>query len=72
VEEQESFHPRLRLYFWQVIAARVPRESMIHSRLGETASRRQSCQGLVRESDKEPLILRLLAAREVERFGRTR
>ena len=71
MEERESFPPRLRLYFWQVIAARAPRESTIHT-LGKIAPWRQRRHGLVREAERESLNLRPLAAREEERFGRTR
>jgi len=68
---RQSFNPRPRLYFWQVIAARVPRESTIRT-LVEISPWRQRRHGLVSEAEREPLSLRLPAAHEEERIGRTR
>jgi len=50
---------------------RVSGKSTIHT-MGEIAARMQNGAGLVREADKEPLILGPLPAREQERIGRTR
>jgi hypothetical protein len=71
VEERESFHPRPRLYFWQEIEARVPRESTIHT-LEEIATRRQERDGLVSGAERERLVLRFSDARKAESFRKTR
>jgi hypothetical protein len=65
------FDPRLRIYSWQAIAMRVSWKSAIHTR-GEITALMQYSAGLIREADKEPLILGPFSAREQERIGRTR